>query len=62
MLCYKKALSIDKSNFTTEIRSIEERGLHGHALIHEVLSVWEKRVTRVAKIVIGEDSSLWEVC
>ena len=35
---YKKALSIDESNFTTDIRNIEERGFHGHALIHKVLS------------------------
>ena len=49
-----KKLSIDKSNFTTEIRSIEKRGFHGHALTHEVLSAWEKWVTRVARSVIGE--------
>ena len=48
--CYKKPLSIDESNFTTEIRSIEEGGFHGHALIHEVLSAWEKLVTRVATV------------
>ena len=43
---YKKALNIEEPNFITEIRSIEERGLHGHALIQEVLNSWEKRVTR----------------
>ena len=51
---YKKALSIEKPNFITEIRSIEERNLHGHALIQEVLNAWEKHVTKVAKTVIGE--------
>ena len=51
---YKKALSIEESNFITEIRSIEERDLCGHALIQEVLNVWGKRVTKVAKRVIGE--------
>ena len=60
---YKKALSIEEPNFITEIRIIEERDLHGHALIQEVLNAWEKHVTKVAKTVIyrREDSSLWEV-
>ena len=39
---YKKALSIEESTFITEIRSIEERDLHGHALIQEVLNSWGK--------------------
>ena len=30
---YKKALSIEEPNFIKEIRSIEERDLHGHVLI-----------------------------
>ena len=34
---YKKALSIEEPNFITEIRSIEERDLHGHALIKKYL-------------------------
>ena len=51
---YKKALSIEEPNFIKEIRSIEERDIHGHALIQEVLNSWEKRVTKVAKTVIGE--------
>ena len=51
---YKKALSIEEPNFITDIRSIEERDLHGHALIQEVLNAWEKHVTKVAKTVIGE--------
>ena len=50
----KKPLSIEEHNFITEIRSIEERDLHGHALIQEVLNAWEKRVTKVAKTVIRE--------
>ena len=50
----KKLLSIEEPNFITEIRSIEERDLLGHALIQEVLNAWEKRVTKVAKTVIGE--------
>ena len=58
---YQKPLSIDESNFTSEIRSIEKRGFHGHVLFHEVLSAWEKRVTKVTKSVIGEKTSLWEV-
>ena len=36
----KKLLTIEEPNFITEIRSIEERDLHGHA--------------KVAKTVIGE--------
>ena len=51
---YKKALSIGEPNFIKEIRSIEESNIHGHALIQEVLNSWEKRVTKVAKSVIGE--------
>ena len=51
---YKKALSIEEPNFIKEIRSIEESDIHGHALIQEVLNSWEKRVTKVAKSVIGE--------
>ena len=51
---YKKTLSIEEPNFIKEIRSIEERDLHGHALIQEVLNSWGKRVTKVAKTVIGE--------
>ena len=47
-------LYIEEPNFITEIRSIEERDLHGHALIQEVLNAWGKRVTKVAKTVIGE--------
>ena len=42
-------LYIEEPNFITEIRSIEERDLHGHALIQEVLNAWGKRVTKVAK-------------
>ena len=41
-----KSLSIEESNFRTEIRSIEERDLHGHSLIQEVLNEWEKHVQR----------------
>ena len=52
------ALSIEEPNFITEIRSIyiEERDLHGRALIQEVQCTysWGKRVTKVAKTVIGE--------
>ena len=33
---------------------MEERDLHGHALIQEVFNVWGKCVTKVAKTVIGE--------
>ena len=51
---YKKALSIEEPNFIKEIRSIEESDIHEHALIQEVLNSWEKRVTKVAKSVIGE--------
>ena len=51
---YKKALSIEEPYFIKEIRSIEERDLHGHALIQEVLNAWGKCVTKVAKTVIGE--------
>ena len=51
---YKKALSTEEPNFITEIRSIEERDLHGHVLIQEVLISRGKRVTKVAKTVIGE--------
>ena len=54
IICYRKALSIEEPNFITEIRSIEERDLHGHALIQEVLNAWDKRVTKVAKTVTGE--------
>ena len=43
---YKKALSIEEPNFIKEIRSIEERDLHGHALIQEVFNSWGKRVTK----------------
>ena len=50
----KKLLSIEEPNFVKEIRSIEEKDLHGHALIQEVLNSWKKRVTKVAKSVIGE--------
>ena len=45
LLYVQKALSIEEPNFIKEIRSIEERDLHGHALIQEVLNSWEKRVT-----------------
>ena len=52
---YKKALSMEESNFTTEIRSIEESDLRGHALIHEVCLMHGKNVLQsVAKKVIGE--------
>ena len=52
---YKKAsLSIEESNFITKIRSIDERDLRGHVLIQEVLNACGKRVTKVAKKVIGE--------
>ena len=50
----KKLLSIEEHNFITEIRSIEERDLHGHALIQEVLNTWGKHVTKVAKTDTGE--------
>ena len=50
----QKSLSIEEPNFIKEIKSIEERDLHGHALIQEVLNSWGKRVTKVAKTVIGE--------
>ena len=43
-----------KNLILTEIKSMEERDLHGHALIQEVLNEWGKRVTKVAKKVIGE--------
>ena len=46
VICYKKALSIEEPNFITEIRSIEERDLHGHALIQEVLNAWENVLQR----------------
>ena len=45
---------MEESNFTTEIRSIEESDLRGHALIHEMLNAWGKCVTKLAKKVIGE--------
>ena len=51
---YKKALSSEEPNFITDIRSIEERDLHGHALIQEVLNACGKRITKVAKTVIRE--------
>ena len=54
VICYKKALSIEEPNFIKEIRSIEESDIHGHALIQVVLNSWEKRVTKVARSVIGE--------
>ena len=43
---YKKGLSIEESNFITEIRSIEERDLHGHALIQEELNAWKNALQR----------------
>ena len=46
--------NIEEPNFINETRSIEERDLHGHALIQEVLNSSEKRVTKIAKTVIGE--------
>ena len=33
VICYKKVLSTEGSNFTKEIRSIQERDVHGHALV-----------------------------
>ena len=54
LLYITKNLSIEEPNFITEIRSIDERDLHGHALIQEVLNAWRKCVTKVAKTVIGE--------
>ena len=50
----QKGLSVEEPNFITEIRSIEERDLHGHALIQEVLNAWGKCVKKIALTVIGE--------
>ena len=46
LLYVTKKLCIEESNFITEIRSIEERDLHGHALIQEVLNEGENMLQR----------------